>query len=178
MLTLNPPLGALHGARLDHSSAVALGIIDAVEHLYAASLRLHSKLLERVAEHSRADRLQAPPLLAVDVATDPEIARLGTDLIKEHIQLQANVGTRLIALGEWHQHGFNAVFENWLAHCRDQVRSLPAAAGVSLMMVAVESVDRSVSEAAIVAVDAAEIAARQAESIESAVVPKRKATKK
>ena len=178
MLTLNPPLGALHGARLDHSSAVALGIIDAVEHLYAASLRLHSRLLERVAEHTRADRLHATPMIAVDVATDPEISRMGTDLFKEHLQLQVNLGSRLIALGEWHQHSFNAIVENWLAHCKDQFRGMPAVAGVEVMMEAVESVDRSVSEAAIVAVDATEAVARQAESIESAVAPKRKATKK
>jgi hypothetical protein len=178
MLKLNPPLGALHGARLDHGSAVALGIIDAIEHLSASALRIQSKYLERITAHMRADRLHSTPLALVDAVTDPELARLGTDLCKEHIQLHVQVGTHLIALGEWHQHGFNAVFENWLAHCREQLRGLPAAAGVSVMMEAVESMDRSVSDVAIVAVDATEAAATQAESLEMATAPKRKATKK
>lgn len=156
MLYVNPPLGALHGDRLDLSKALAHTLIDTVAHVSASTLRLHAQLLDRLTARLQAGDRRPPAFVVLDLATDPSLTRLGVDAVKERIHLTADLGAQWIAIGEWHQHGLNAVFANWLAHCREQLRGLPAASGLSVMMAAVESADRSVAQAAVVAVDAAE----------------------
>lgn len=171
MLALDPPLAALHGARLEHSGAVAHGLINAAEHLAASSLRLHAHVIDCFARRSREHVLS--PLVVVDVATDPSVAELGAAIVQEQIHLTADLGTHWIALGEWHQHGFNAVFANWLSRCEQMFRGQPLASGVAVLQQAVESVDRSVSEAAVAAVGMTEALANEAERIEAAVQPRK-----
>lgn len=177
MLTLNPPLAALHGARLDHSSAFSHGVLSTLEHLTASLLRLNNEMLGQLAQRVRERDHQLSPLSIVAAASDPAIARLGTDIVREQIHLSADVGIRLIALGEWHQHSANAVAANWIAHCREQWRGLPASSGLSVLMTAVESVDRSVEQAAAVAASAAEVAAEEAARLEVAAPPRRRVRK-
>jgi len=174
MLSLNSPLAALHGARLDQSGAVAHGLLNAAEHLSASALRLQSHMLARLIEHFRSDGKPLSPMLAFDVATDPSTTRLSASLVHEQIHLGADLGARWIALGEWHQHGFNAVLSNWLDHCEKMLGDLPAASGVSVMRKALESADRSVSEAAVIAVGAAEVLVEEAEQIEKVVQPRKR----
>ena len=175
MLAINPPLAALHGARLEHSSAVAHGFINTAEHLTASTLRLHNRLLESLVRRSRAQAWS--PLLVADAASDPAVVELGAAIVQEQIHLSADLGTRWIALGEWHQHGYNAVVDNWLSHWRKLFHSLPVGTGIAVLQKAVESADRSVSEAAEVAVGATEALADEAERIEEAIQPRKRARK-
>lgn len=177
MLSLNPPLAALHGARLDHSGAVAHGLLSAAEHFSASALRLQSHMLDRLLERYRSQSQPLSPMLALDVATDPTTARLSASIVHEQIHLGADLGARWIALGEWHQHGFNAVLSNWLDHCEKMLGDLPAAGSVSVMKKALESADRSVSEAAVVAVGATEVMVEEAEQLEKIVQPRRRGSK-
>ena len=177
MLAIDPPLAALHGARLDHSGAVAHGLINAAEHLVASTLRLNARVLDCLARRSREQNHVISPLLVVDVATDPSVDELSASLVQEQIHLGADLGTRWIALGEWHQHGINAVFSHWLTRCEQAFHGLPLSSGVAVLQKAVESADRSVSEAAVVAVGAAEALADEAERIEAAVQPRKRVRK-
>lgn len=177
MLSINPPLAALHGARLDHSGAVAHGLINAAEHLSASALRLQSHMLDCMLQRFRTQEHVVSPMVAFDVATDPSVTRMSAGIVHEQITLGADLGARWIALGEWHQHGFNAVVSNWLDHCEKLLGDLPAASGLSVLKKALESADRSVSEAAVVAVGATEVLAEEAEKIEKVVQPRKRGSK-
>lgn len=177
MLALNPPLAALHGARLDHTGAVAHGFINSVEHLVAATLRFNNYIIDRLTAHTRTQANAVPPLLAIDVATDPAIQIMGAGIFQEQMHLAADLSTRWVALGEWHQHGFNALASDWLAHVEKNLSVLPAAAGVAALRKAVESADHAVADAAGIAVEATERVVQQGDRIEAAVQPRKRSGK-
>lgn len=178
MLALNPPLAALHGARLDHSGAVAHGFINTAEHLTAASLRLHNYILDCVALRTRNQEQIISPMLAIDVATDPSVQQMSAGIFQEQIHLAADLSTRWIALGEWHQHSLNAVFSHWLSHIQSHFSALPMFAGVSVLQKAVESADHAVSGAAMTAAQATEVMAEEAERIEEVILPRARSKRK
>lgn len=126
------PLAALHGARIDHSSAIAHGLLNAAEHLAAGSLRLHSRVLERAAQRVRAPEVALPAVLAAEVAGDPELQRLGADLFQEQVHLAADLGARWIAYGEWHRQGIDALLGLWLTRAEAALTTLPMFAGAGL----------------------------------------------
>ncbi len=178
MLNLNPPLAALHGARLDHTGAVAHGFINSAEHLTAACLRLHNQVLDRLAHRVKSSGHALPPTLAMEVAADPELQQMGAGIFQEQLHLAADLNTRMVAWGEWHQHSFNAIFSAWLSRFQSSFSALPIAAGVPVLQKAVESVDSAVSGAAAVAVEATERMTEEIEMVEKAVRPRSKAGKK
>jgi hypothetical protein len=178
MLNLNPPLAALHGARLDHTGAVAHGFISSAEHLAAASLRLQNHILERLAQRARLSGHLLPAALAMDVVTDPSVQQMGAGVFQEQLHLAADLNTRMVALGEWHQHSLNAVFSHWLARFENNFSVFPVFAGVSVLRKAVESADHVVSDAAVVAVQATEVLTEDIERVEKAVRPRARAGKK
>ena len=178
MLNLNPPLAALHGARLDHTGAVAHGFINTAEHLVSASLRLHNYMLERLKQRTRSSDRVLPATLATDVATDPEVQQLGAGIFQEQLHLAADMSTRMVALGEWHQHSMNAVFSHWLARFESNFSALPLFAGVSVLQKAVESADHAVSDAAEVVVQATEVVTEEIVRAEKAVRPQVRTRKK
>lgn len=178
MLNLNPPLAALHGARLDHTGAVAHGFINAAEHLVSASLQLHNQMLERLKQRARSADHVLPATLVMDVATDPAIQYLGAGIFQEQLHLAADMSTRMVALGEWHQRSANAVFSHWLARFESSISALPPFAGVSALQKAVESADHAVSDAAELAVQATEVVTEEIVRAEKAVRPQVRTRKK
>jgi hypothetical protein len=179
MLALNPPLAALHGARLDHTGAVAHGLINSMEHLVAATLRFNGYIIDRLAARTRTEtRAQAlTPLLAIDVATDPAIQIMGAGIFQEQMHLAADLSTRWVALGEWHQHGFNALASSWLSHVEKNLPVPPAAAGVAALRKSVESADHAVADVAGIAVETTERVVQHADRIGAAVQPRKRSRK-
>lgn len=171
MLKLNPPLAALHGARLDHSGAVAHGFISSAEHLAAASLRLQNHVLERLAYRAGSSGNMLPTMLAMDVATDPSVQQMGAGIFQEQLHLAADLSTRMVALGEWHQHSLNAVISHWLSRFESNFSVFPAFAGVSVLQKAVEAIelaDHAVSDVAGAAVQTTEVLAEEIGRVEKA----------
>ncbi|MFA7291955.1 MAG: hypothetical protein WC023_06865 [Rhodocyclaceae bacterium] len=177
MLALNPPLAALHGARLDHTGAVAHGFINSVEHLVAATLRFNNYIIDRLTVHARTQARTVPPLVAIDVATDPAIQIMGAGIFQEQMHLAADLSTRWVALGEWHQHGFNALVSGWLAHVEKSFPVPPAAAGVAALQKAIESADHAVTDVAGIAVETTERVLQQADRTQAAVRPHKRSGK-
>jgi len=174
MLPLDPPLAALHGARLDQTGKVAHGVIDATEHLTVSMLQLSSVVLDRLCEKAAEGDEHLSPLVAFDLATDPELMQMHADIFEAQIQMAAELATRSIALGEWHQHGINRLFGNWFSHVEQSYTGLPVAAGAAAARKALESVDRGVSCAAVAVVDATETIAEEAVRAEAVVRPRRR----
>lgn len=177
MLPINPPLAALHGQRLDHHRAIARDALDAAEHLTAGMIQWHASIIDRLARTSDERTHVVPSLAALDLATDPQVQRLGTDLLKTHARLMADMGTRWIAMGEWHQHGINALWSQWLDQFERHSAGMPFASGVGVLQKIVESSDHAVSDAAGVAVQATEVVTEQVERAEAAVTPGRRNAK-
>lgn len=175
MLPIDPPLAALHGARLDRSGAVAHGLINTAEHLVAAALRLQNLALDHVSRRVTSQGPALPAMLAIDVATDPAVHQMGARVFEEQLHLAADLGKRCVAWGEWHQHGFNALASQWLSHVESNLSAFPAFAGLSVVRKAVESVDGVISSVAVVAVQANEVAVEEVERIEATVRPRRRA---
>lgn len=175
MLPLDPPLAALHGARLDRTGDVAHGLLNATEHFLASTLRIQNTVVSQLADRAREHGRVLSPMVVLDAATDPSVGQLGADFVQEQILLTANLGERLIALGEWHQHGINAVFSHWLERFGDSVRGAPFASGIDVLQQAVESADRAVSGAAAISANATEAMADEAVRIEKSVRPRRRA---
>lgn len=178
MLTLNPPLAALHGARLDHSGAIAHGFINTAEHLASATLRLHNHILECISQRTRTQAHVPAAMLAIDVATDPSVQQMSAGIFQEQLHLAADMSTRWVALGEWHQHSINAVFSHWLSRLESQYSALPMFAGISVLQKAVESADQAVSSAAVVATQATEVMTEEVERIEEVVLPQKRSKRK
>lgn len=141
MLALNPSLAALHTSRLDHASAVAHGLITAAEHLASSTLHLQNQVLGRVAERLRTHEPRPPVMLAIELGCDPEVQRMGAAVFQEQVHLAADVGTRWIAYGEWHQHGMNNLLCHWLARIDAALSSLPQLTGSDSQQPAVASTD-------------------------------------
>lgn len=175
MLPLDPPLAALHGARLDRTGDVAHGLLNATEHFLASTLRIQNTVVNQLSDLTREHGRALSPMLVLDAATDPSVRQLGADFVQEQILLTANLSERLIALGEWHQHGINAVFSHWLARFGDSVRGFPFASGIDVMQRAVESADRAVSGAAALSANATEAIAEEAVRMEKRVRPRGRA---
>lgn len=172
MLKLNPPLAAPHGAHFDPAGAVAHGFIGSAQHLAAASLRLQNHVLERLAYRAGSSGNVLPTMLAMDVATDPSVQRMGAGIFQEQLHLAADLSTRMVVLGEWHQHGMNAVFSHWLSRFESNFSVFPAFAGVSVLRKAVEAIelaDHAVSDAAVVAIQATEVVTEEIERAEKVV---------
>lgn len=174
MLPLDPPLAALHGARLDRAGEFARGLIDAAEHLTVSMLQLNSVVLDRLCEKTSRNDEHLSPLLAFDLATDPELMQMHADIYEAQIQMAAELATRSVALGEWHQHGLNHLVGNWFARVERSYSGLPLAAGAAVARTAIESADRGVSAAAVAAVDATETIADEAIRVETTVRPRRR----
>lgn len=138
MLADNPLLAAFHRSRLDHSSAVAHGLLDAAERLAASTLRLQNKILERVAERMHTHDQLPPAMLVAEAVTAPEVQRLGAAVFQEQAHLAAAVGTRWIAYGESHQHGMSQLLGHWLG-----LTVRPSFAAGTILPQAVESAGRS-----------------------------------
>ncbi len=177
MLNLNPPLAALHGARLDHTGAVAHGFINSAEHLTAACLRLHNQTLDHLVRRVKSSGNVLPPALAMDVATDPDLQQAGAGIFQEQLHLAADLSRRMVAWGEWHQHSLNAIFSAWLSRFQNSFPALPVVAGVPILQKAVESADSAVSGAAAVAVEATERVTEEIELVEKTVRPRARARK-
>ncbi len=162
MLSTNPPLAALHGARLDHSGAVARSLIDAAGHLVDSSLRMENRMLDGIARRVRAEPPLPTGMLAIEVAADPELLQLGAGVFQQQLHLAADLGTHWVALGEWHQHGFNALLSHWLARAEPALSAFPFGRGVSVLQSAVESADHAVSDAAALSVQTATLIEKEA----------------
>lgn len=178
MLPIDPPLAALHGQRLDHSGALAHGMLNAAEHLTTAVLRLQAHTLERFMEASSQRQHALPAMAALAAITDDNLQAMGVDLVKEQIHIASDVGTRWIALGEWHQHGLNALWSHWLERVGERHKAIPMFAGAPVLQKMVESADSAVSGTAAVAVQATEVLVEQAEQVEALVRPARRAARK
>ncbi len=177
MLPIDPPLAALHGQRLDHSGAIAREALNAAEHLTSGMIELHSTIFDRFARNSEEREHAAPMMAVLDVATDPYVQGLGADLVKAQFRFAAELGTRMIALNEWHQHGMNALWSQWVSQLERHNAGLPFSSGMTVFQRAIESADHAVSEAAVVAVQATEVVTEQIESVEAAVAPRRRNAK-